>query len=94
VFAIELFRGTEVHRHAVLHYFVVLQDLVENLDGPATIDHEILGDNFEPVAGGFAAEDVVVVGNAQADAYAAGGEIVKAICGHAGSKAQSGIGNQ
>ena len=31
---------------------------------------------------GFAGEDVVVVGDAQADADAVGGEIVEAVCGH------------
>jgi len=66
----------------VLHDFIALENLIEDLEGAAAIDHEIFGDDFEPGAGGLAGEDVVVVGNAQADADAVGGEIVEAICRH------------
>src|SRR6266852_4433728 len=48
--AVRLLRRAEVHGHAVLHHFVLLQDLIEDVQRPPAIDHEILGNNLEPVA--------------------------------------------
>ena len=66
----------------MLYDFVVFENLVEDLEGTAAIDHEILRDDLKPVAGGLASEDMVVVRDAQADADAVGGEVVEAICRH------------
>jgi hypothetical protein len=64
VFAIQFFRGAEVHGHAVLDNFVALENLVENLEGTAAVNHEIFRDDLEPVAGRLAGKDVVVVRDA------------------------------
>src|SRR5229473_5574798 len=82
VLAVGLLRRTEIHGHAVLHYFVLLQDLIEDVQRPAAIDHEILGNNLEPVAHGLARQNVVVVRRAQANPYAVFGKSVKAIRRH------------
>src|ERR1700688_2870487 len=47
--AIRFFRGAEIHGDAVLDNFILLEDLIENLQGPAAIDHEIFGDDLKPV---------------------------------------------
>ena len=75
-------RVAKIHGDTVLDDFVALENLVEDLERTATIDHEIFGNDFEPVAGGFAGEDVVVVRDAQADADAVSGEIIETIRGH------------
>ena len=84
VIAIEFFGGAEVHGDAVLDDFVLSEDLVEDFEGASAVHHEVFGDDFEPVAGWFAGEDVVVMGDTQTDANAVGGEGVEAIGGHEG----------
>ena len=52
----------------MLHDAVLLENLVEHVQRAAAIDHEVLGDDFEPVDDRLLFEDVLVVRDAQADA--------------------------
>src|SRR6185437_1664106 len=63
--AIRLFRRTEIHRHAVLHDFVLFQNLIEDLQRAPAIDHEIFRNDLEPIDHRFTAQDVIVVRRAQ-----------------------------
>ena len=72
----------EVHRDAVLHDAVLLEDLIEHGERAAGVDHEVFRDDFEPVHDRLAREDVLVVRNAQADADAVILKRVEAIAGH------------
>jgi hypothetical protein len=65
----------------VLNDFVLLQDLVEDFEWAAAVNHEVFGNDFEPVASGFVGEDVVVMGDTQTDADAVGGEAVEWVRG-------------
>ena len=49
VFAIGFFSGAEVHGHAMLDDFIAFEDLVEDLKRTAAVDHEIFGNDFEPI---------------------------------------------
>ena len=80
--AIGLVRRAEVHGDAVLHDAVLLEDLVEHFERAAAIDHEVFGDDLEPIDDRFLFEDVPVVRNAQADADAEIGVAVERIGGH------------
>ncbi len=66
----------------MLDDFVLLQNLIEDAQRAAAIDHEIFGDDFEPVDDGLAGENVLVVGNPEADANSVVGVSVEAICRH------------
>jgi hypothetical protein len=72
----------EIQGDAVLHDAVLGEDPVEHLEWATAIDHEILGDDLEPVDRGLPAQDVVVVRDAQADADAVVGVAVEWVGGH------------
>src|SRR5712672_1758716 len=82
MFAVRFLRGAEVHRNAVLHHLVLLQYLVQNPQRPSAIDHEILGNNLEPVAHGLARQNMIVVRRAQSNPNPVLREPVKSICRH------------
>ena len=86
VLAIGFFCGTKIHGDAVLHDFVLLENLIEDLHGASAIDHKILRNNFEPIDDWLALQDVLVVGRAQTDADAIFGEIIEAVGTHASSR--------
>src|ERR1035438_7584239 len=79
MFAVEGLGRAEVHGDAVLDDAVAFEDLVEDAERTAAIDHVVFGDDFEPIGGGLAVQDVIVMGNAQTDPYAVIGERVVAI---------------
>jgi len=56
----------------------MFEDLVEDLQGTTAIDHEVFGDDLEPIDDGLAGEDVLVMRHAQADADSVIGESVEA----------------
>ena len=60
---------------------ILLQDLFENVQRPSAIDHEIFGNNLEPINDRLAREDVMVVRGTQANANAVGSESIKTIRG-------------
>ena len=70
VLAVERFYGAEIHGDAVLHDAILLENLVEHVQRPSAIDHKVFRDDFEPVDHRLLFENVVVMRNAQADAYA------------------------
>jgi len=72
----------EVHRHAMLHNTVLLQNPIEHGQRPARVAHEVFRDDLEPVDDRLAREDVVVVGNAQADSDTVILIRIEAIAGH------------
>ncbi len=74
--------GAEVHRDAVLHDAVLLEDLIEHCQRAAGVDHEVLRDDLEPVDHRLAREDVLVVRNAEADSDAVILKRIEAIAGH------------
>src|SRR5258708_1891066 len=79
VLAVDTIRGTEVHGDAVLHHTILIDDLIEDVQRPAAIDHEVFGNDFEPVTDRFTGEDVIVMRGAQTDADAVVREPVEAI---------------
>ena len=82
MFTVEPFGRAEIHGDTVLHDLVLCQDQVKDLQRSPAINHEIFGDDFEPVAGRLARKDVLVVRDAEADTHSIRGETVKAIRGH------------
>ena len=71
--------GAEVHRYTVLHHSVLVENLIEHVQGAAGIDHEIFGDDFEPVHYRFTRKDVPIMGNTQTNSYAMTAECIKAV---------------
>jgi hypothetical protein len=45
----------------------LIEYLIQNVQRPAAVNHEILGDNFKPVDDGFTREDMLLVRSAQAN---------------------------
>ena len=72
----------DVYKRQVLHHFVLLQNLVEDCQRPAAIQHVVLADDLKPVHHRLLLEDVLVVRNAQPDPDAEFGVVVEAIGGH------------
>src|SRR3954447_6693822 len=82
MFAAEWIGRAEIHRHAMLHDLVLLENLVEYLQRPARVDHVVFADDLKPVDGGLVAQDVIVMRDAQTDADPKIGEPIKPIRGH------------
>src|ERR1700722_2523945 len=82
VFAIGLFRRAEIHRNPVLHNFVLFKNLIENLQRPSTVNHEILGDDLKPVDNGLARENMLVMWSAEPDSNSVICKPIKAISRH------------
>src|ERR1700722_18784539 len=82
VLAIRFLRRAEIHRNAMLHHSILLENLVEDAHRTPAIDHEILRNNFEPVHDWFLGKNVVVVRSAQPDSHAVVRESVEPICRH------------
>ena len=80
--AIRSLGRAEIHRNAVLHHSVLLQNLIQDAQRPPAIDHEIFGDDLEPIHHGLARKNVVVVRRAQADPDSVIRETVKSIGWH------------
>ena len=80
--AIQRLRGAEVHRDAMLHDLILVEDLVEDLERVAAADHVVFGDDLKPVDDRLFARDVVVVRHAQADADTVFRKRVESVCWH------------
>src|SRR5580704_5924214 len=80
--AIGTFGRTEVHRDAVLHDFVLFQNLVEDAQRAPAVNHEIFGYDFEPIHDGLTGKNVVVMRGAQTDPDSVVRVAVKAIGRH------------
>ena len=64
MFPVQGLRSAEIHRDAMLHDPILIEDLVEHLQRPATVDHVILGDDLKPVDEGLLGKNVLIVRNA------------------------------
>src|SRR5258708_37851547 len=73
---------SEIHGDSVLHDFVLIEDLIQNVQRPAAVNHEILGDNFKPVHDGFTRENMLIVRSAQANSNPVISKRVKATFRH------------
>src|SRR5258707_5676419 len=67
----------------MLHYFVLLEYLIQNMQRPSAVDHEIFGDDFKPVDNRLAGKDVIIVRRPQADPDSIIRKSIKAIFRHA-----------
>ena len=56
---------TKIHRNAVLHDFVLIQDLIQDTQRSSAINHEVFGYYFEPIHDRFAREDMMIMRSAQ-----------------------------
>ncbi len=66
----------------MLHDAVLLENLVEDVQRPAAIDHEILRNDLKPIDHRLARQNVLVMRHAQADADAVIRKSIKAIGWH------------
>src|SRR5438270_254188 len=82
VLAIERLGGAEIHGDAVLDNAVAFQYLVQDVERPAAINHEVFGDDLKPVDDRFLFKNMMVMRDAQPDAYAVIFVSVEAVCGH------------
>jgi hypothetical protein len=82
VFAAEGLRGTEVHRDAMLDHLILIEDLIQNFERLAAVNHVIFRDDLEPVDDWLLRKDVVIMGDAQTDAYSIVCESVESIGWH------------
>jgi hypothetical protein len=60
----------------------LLENLIEDVQRPSPVDHEILRDDLKPVDDGFARKNMVVVRSTQTDAYPIICKPIKAISRH------------
>ena len=74
----------EVHRDPVLDHAVLLEDLVEDVERAARIEHVVFGNDLEPIDERLFLQDVRVMGDAQAEADAVFGVGVEAVGRHVG----------
>src|SRR5262249_1655050 len=82
VLAIERLGRAEIHGHAMLHDGITFQDLVQDVQRPAAFHHEVFRDDFKPVDNRFLFKNMLVMRDAQPDAYAVVLISVETICGH------------
>src|ERR1700679_3597364 len=83
MFAIERLGGSEIHRDAMLHHAVLLQDSIEDRERTPAIDHVIFRNDLEPIDHRLALQNVLVMRNAQSNPNAVLGMSVKSIGRHA-----------
>src|SRR5258708_40139066 len=79
--AVDSVRRAEIHGDAVLHHAVLIENPIENAEGPSAADHKIFRNDFKPVHHRFARQDMVVVRRAQPDADAVVRESIETIGG-------------
>src|SRR6266478_410012 len=82
VFSIRLLRRAEIHRDTMLDDFVLIEDLVQNVQRPSAVDHEILRNDFKPVHNGFARKNMLVMWGPQAYANPVIRKRIKTIRSH------------
>ena len=61
VLAVGTFGGAKIHRDAVLDHAVLLENVIQDVQRAAAVDHEIFGNDFKPVHDRLASENVVVM---------------------------------
>jgi hypothetical protein len=66
----------------MLHNFVLFKNLIEDVQRPSTVDHEILGDDLKPVDNGFARKNMLVMWSAEPNSNPVICKPIKAISRH------------
>src|ERR1700756_4043152 len=66
----------------MLNNAVLIENLIEDLERAATIDHIVFRDDLKPIDHRLLREDVIVVWHSQADADSVVGESIEAIGRH------------
>ena len=79
MFTVQRLNRSEIHRNAVLDHSILFQYLIEKMQRASALEHEIFGDDFEPVDDRFLFQNVLVVRDAQPDTYAVVGKPVESI---------------
>ena len=82
MFAVKLVRRAKVDGNSVLDDPVLFQDRIEDFKRAPTIDHEVLGDDFEPIDDRFLLENMPVVRHPQPDSDSVIRVAVKKVCRH------------
>jgi|ERR1700684_1779299 hypothetical protein len=82
MFAIWRLMGTKVHGNTMLDDSIALKNLIENMQRPPTIDHVVLGDNFEPIHNRLFRKNVLVVRHAKTYPNSEVCESIERICRH------------
>ena len=80
--SVQWFGGTEIHGYTVLHDFILFEDLIENSKGLTSVNHIVFGDDLKPSHYGLALEDVLVMRDAQPEAYAEVAKSIEAVSCH------------
>ncbi len=66
----------------MLYDFVLIEDLIQNVQRSAAVNHEILRDDFKPVDNGFARKNMLVVRSPQSNPNPVIRKRIKAIRSH------------
>jgi hypothetical protein len=74
----------EVHGDAVLNDPILFEDLVKDVERPATVDHVVFRNDLEPIDARLLLQNMLVMRDAETDADAVFGEGVKTVGGHVG----------
>jgi hypothetical protein len=82
VFAVRLLGRSKIHGDAVLDDFVLLENLIQDVQRPSAVDHEIFRNDLKPVDNRLARENMVVVGSTQANSYTVICKPIKPISWH------------
>src|SRR5271169_1392218 len=66
----------------MLHNFVLFKNLIEDVQRPSTVDHEIFGEDLKPVDNGFARKNMLVMWSAEPNSNPVICKPIKAISRH------------
>ncbi len=66
----------------MLHNFVLFKNLIEDVQRPSTVDHEIFRDDLKPVDNGFARKNMLVMWSAEPNSNPVICKPIKAISRH------------
>src|SRR5260370_37593935 len=80
--AIQRLCRTEIHRHAMLHHAIALQDLIQDRERTPAVHHVVLRDDLEPVHHWLALKQVLVVRYPQTYTDSVVGVSIKSIGRH------------
>src|SRR5208283_2123467 len=81
VLAIQWLSRAEVHRHAVLHNLILLENLVEDGQRTASVNHIVFRDDFKPSNHGLVLQNVLIVRDSKTYADFIIGKAIESIRG-------------
>ena len=88
VVAVQRLRTSEVHGDTVLHYAVLVENLIENPQRTAVVHHVVFRDDLKPIDHRLPGEDVIIMRNSQANADTVVGVPIETISRHMYSDAE------